>query len=110
MYLGRNSDGRLPFLSQLDFYAQHQVHFGESAAHPERQRDQPARTRGPPPATSRPSSSAARRCRSAETGFYQGIDTQALIAEQKLARDARFLMDSGYQAPLSLRLGVKVGF
>jgi hypothetical protein len=46
----------------------------------------------------------------AETQFYQGIDTQALIAQQKLARDARFLMDSGYQAPRSIRLGVKLGF
>jgi hypothetical protein len=46
----------------------------------------------------------------AETEFYEGIDTQALIAQQKLAGDARFLMDSGYQAPLSLRLGVKLGF
>lgn len=46
----------------------------------------------------------------AETDFYQGIDTQALIAQQRLARDARFLMDSGFQAPRSIRLGVKLGF
>jgi hypothetical protein len=46
----------------------------------------------------------------AETQFYQGIDAQALIAQQKLVRDARFLMDSGYQAPRSIRLGVRLGF
>ena len=28
MYLGRNSDGRLPFFSQLDLYAQHLLRFG----------------------------------------------------------------------------------
>jgi hypothetical protein len=39
-----------------------------------------------------------------------GIDTQALIAEQRRARDARFLMDSGYQAPRTIRLGLKLGF
>ena len=38
-----------------------------------------------------------------------GGKTQQLIAEQELVRDARFLMDSGYQAPRSLRLGLKLG-
>jgi hypothetical protein len=46
----------------------------------------------------------------AETDFYNGINTQAFIAQQRLVRDARFLMDSGYQAPRSIRLGLKVGF
>jgi hypothetical protein len=46
-----------------------------------------------------------------EAEFYAtGVDTQALIAQQGLVRDARFLMDSGYQAPRSIRLGVKLGF
>jgi hypothetical protein len=46
-----------------------------------------------------------------EPQFYaEGVDTQRLIAEQALVRDARFLMDSGYQAPRSVRLGVKIGF
>ena len=46
-----------------------------------------------------------------EAQFYAtGVDTQALIAEQGLVRDARFLMDSGYQAPRTIRVGVKVGF
>jgi hypothetical protein len=39
-----------------------------------------------------------------------GIDTQAIIAEQRLVRDARFLMDSAYQPPRSIRLGIKLGF
>ena len=46
----------------------------------------------------------------AETEFYQGIDTQALIAQQRLVRDARFLMASGFQAPRSIRLRVKLSF
>ena len=28
--------------------------------------------------------------------FFQGADTQRLIEEQQLARDARFLLDSGF--------------
>jgi hypothetical protein len=38
-----------------------------------------------------------------ETEFYRGIDTQALIVEQGLVRDARFLMASGFQAPRTIR-------
>ena len=46
----------------------------------------------------------------AEPDFYRGVDTEQLIEAQGLARDARFLMDSEYQAPRSVRLGVKIGF
>ena len=42
--------------------------------------------------------------------FFQGVNTQGLIAEQQLARDARFLLDSGYQAPRSVRLGLSFSF
>ena len=46
-----------------------------------------------------------------EVEFYtRGVDTQALIAEQGLVRDARFLLASGYQAPRSIRLGLKLAF
>jgi hypothetical protein len=46
-----------------------------------------------------------------EVEFYtRGVDTQALIAQQELVRDARFLLASGFQTPRSIRLGVKVGF
>jgi len=42
--------------------------------------------------------------------FFRGVDTQRLIEEQQLARDARFLLDSGFQAPRSVRLGVSLSF
>ena len=42
--------------------------------------------------------------------FFQGVNTEGLIAEQQLARDARFLLDSGYQAPRSVRLGLSFSF
>jgi hypothetical protein len=73
MYLGRNSDGRLPFLSQLDLHIQQAIAIDESK-------------------------------------FYGGVDTQALIADQRLVRDPRFMMDSEFQAPRTIRLGLKFGF
>jgi hypothetical protein len=46
-----------------------------------------------------------------EVGFFNGgIDTQAAIAQQRLDRDARFMLGSAYQSPRSMRLGIKVGF
>ena len=36
--------------------------------------------------------------------------TAQLDSRSGLVRDARFLMDSAYQAPRSIRLGLKVGF
>jgi hypothetical protein len=45
-----------------------------------------------------------------ETDFYRGINTPELIADQSLARDARFLLDNGYQAPRTIRIGAKAGF
>jgi hypothetical protein len=34
----------------------------------------------------------------------------SLIAQQKLVRDARFLLASEFQAPRSIRLGLRLGF
>ena len=45
-----------------------------------------------------------------QTFFSKGVDTQQLIAEQQPARDARFLLDSGFQPPRSVRLGVSLSF
>jgi hypothetical protein len=110
MYHGRNSDGRLPPLTQLDVYVQQQI--------PLRGRtrltislnainvlDQAAST------NYFPSELFVGQAVSVdETLFYQGVDTQALINQQGLVRDPRFLMDSGFQSPRSLRLGAKLSF
>ena len=110
-YEGRVSDGRLPFLSQLDVYLQHQVRFGKRlsltlSANAINLLNQSTATDYFPSELY-----SGQALTVDETQFYStGIDTQALIAEQKLVRDARFLMDSGYQAPRAIRLGVKLGF
>ena len=110
MYLGRNSDGRLPFFSQLDLYAQQEFRLGSKvrltlSANVINLLNQDTATN-----YFQTELFTGQAVTVAETDFYNGINTQALIAQQRLVRDARFLMDSGYQAPLSLRLGVKLGF
>jgi hypothetical protein len=111
LYRGRMSDGRLPFLSQLDVYLQHQVRFGgrlrlKLSANATNLLNQATANNYFPHELL-----AGQAVTVDEAQFYStGIDTQALVAEQRLARDARFLMDSGYQAPRSIRLGVKLGF
>ena len=42
--------------------------------------------------------------------FFSAVDTERLIEEHHLAQDARFLLDSGYQAPRSIRLGISLAF
>ena len=110
MYRGRHSDGRLPPLSQIDLYAQHLFHAG-GRWHVALSANVINLLN-----TSTVTNYHARELfqgqaiRVDETQFYQGVDTQQLIARQALTRDARFLMDSGYQPPLTMRIGVKIGF
>ena len=110
MYRDRNSDGRLPVRRQLDLYVQHQIPAG-----PRWRISVNANIinlfNGSTATTYYPRELfQGQAIEVDETQFFNGIDTQQLIAQQDLVRDARFLMDSGYQAPRSVRLGVKIGF
>jgi hypothetical protein len=110
MYLGRDSDGRLPFFSQLDVYAQQEFRLGSKTRLTLSANVINLLNQGTATNYFQTELFTGQAVKVAETDFYNGIDTQALIAQQKLVRDARFLMDSGYQAPRSIRLGVKLGF
>jgi len=110
MYRGRVSDGRLPRLTQLDVYMQQQIPLGGRtritvSLNAINVLDQSAATSYFPAELFRGQAVTV-----AESTFYQGIDTQALIDQQGLVRDARFMMDSGFQSPRSLRLGAKLSF
>jgi hypothetical protein len=110
-YRGRASDGRLPFLSQLDLYAQHQLRLGARASLTLNVNVTNLLNQGSANNYFPNELFAGQVLRVDETQFYStGVDTQALIAQQRLARDARFLLDSGYQAPRSARVGLKLGF
>ena len=95
-YPGRASDGRLPFLSQLDVYLQHRLRLGERvrltlSANAMNLLNQATANNYYPNELF-----ASQALSVDEAQFYAaGIDTQALIAQQRLAREARFLMDSG---------------
>jgi hypothetical protein len=111
MYRGRNSDGRLPFLSQLDLYLQHQFRLGDRLRLTLSANVINALDQGTATDYYARELFAGQAIQVDEVQFYStGVDTQALIAQQRLVRDARFLMDSGHQAPRSIRLGFKLGF
>jgi hypothetical protein len=42
--------------------------------------------------------------------FFQGVNTQAVIAAQNLKIDPRFLQDSEYQAPRQVRFAARFSF
>jgi hypothetical protein len=110
MYRGRNSDGRLPFLMQLDVHAQQQLPLGSRTRmsiglNVINLLNQGAVTNYFPTELFPGQAIAVD-----ESAFYQGIDTQSLIATQHLVRDQRFLMDSGFQAPRTFRLEAKMSF
>lgn len=110
MYYGRLSDGRMPFLSQLDLLVQHQIGLGRRtrltlSANVINLFDQAT-----PINYWQDELYEGQTVSMPETEFYAGFDTQQLIAEQGVVRDARFLMDRDYQAPRTIRLGVKLSF
>jgi hypothetical protein len=110
MYEGRLSDGRLPFLRQTDLYVQHQIGLGSRlrltlSANVLNLLDQSTATDYFPDELF-----AGQLITVSEAQFFQGIDTQALIAQQRLVGDPRFLMSSGFQAPRTVRLGIKLSF
>jgi hypothetical protein len=109
-YLGRGSDGRTDAFSQTDLHLQHEFRLSG------RQRltvlmnvlnlfDQDAGVNKFPTQTA-----SGQALGVTESEFYQGIDTQALIAAQGLVLDPRFLMESAFQSPRTIRFGAKWSF
>lgn len=111
MYRGRTSDGRLPFLSRLDLHVRHDVRLGSRYRLGVSANVMNVFNQGTPTNYSAqelfPGQSIAV---DEQAFFFQGVNTQQLIQEQRLARDPRFLLDAGYQTPRSVRLGVSLSF
>jgi hypothetical protein len=111
MYEGRGSDGRLPFLSQLDLYVQHQIRLGKRFRLTLSANAINLLNQGTATSYYQNELFSGQAVSVDEAQVYsEGVDTQALIGEQGLVRDARFLMDSAFQAPRAIRLAVKLGF
>jgi hypothetical protein len=110
-YLGRNSDGRLPFLTQADLYLQQEIKLGDRnrlvfSANITNLLNQDTATNY----FQTQNASGAVVDVPETTVLYQGADFQKLMAEQGMPIDPRFLKDNAYQAPRSIRLGVRFLF
>jgi hypothetical protein len=111
MYRGRHSDGRLPFFSSLDLHVRHDLRFGSRYRLGFSANVINALNQGTTTNYFAQELFFGQLIEVDEqTFFFEGVDTQQLIAEQQLARDARFLLDSGFQAPRSVRVGLSLSF
>jgi hypothetical protein len=109
-YPGRGTEGRNPFLSRLDLQVQQRFHLGDKVdltlmATVFNVFDQASATDSFPNELFQ-----GQAVDISETDFFAGFDTQQLIEEQGLVRDARFLMDWFYQPPRTIRLGMRLDF
>jgi outer membrane receptor protein involved in Fe transport len=109
-YLGRNSDGRTPFFSQADLYAQYRLKLGQRSAltfsvNVINLLDQDTAT------NYYATEDYGAGVDGDQDAFYRGqLDFQQLKAEQGVLTDARFLKDNGYQGVRSIRFGLKFSF
>jgi hypothetical protein len=109
-YLGRESDGRMPFYNTFDLYLQHEFKMNDRmrltlSANVINLFDQSTATN-----YHADQLSSGQGINITEEQFYNGVDFQSLIAAQRLATDPRFLKDNAYQDPRSIRLGLKLSF
>jgi hypothetical protein len=109
-YIGRNSDGRLPFYSQADLYAQYRLKLGDRSAvtfslNVLNLFDQKTAT------NYYATYQLTDGVNGEQDDFYRGqLNFDTLAQQQGVIKDARFLMDSAYQNPRVIRLGLKVSF
>jgi len=116
-YLGRASDGRTPSYSQLDLFLQQNFKLGKdktlqlsiNVLNLFNQETAIARFQTETEASDNGASAIAGIAVS-EDAFYRGINTAALIAAQAVPRDPRFLMDSEFQEPREIRVGLRFIF
>ncbi|HSL21920.1 MAG TPA: hypothetical protein VK886_10325 [Vicinamibacterales bacterium] len=109
-FLSRGSDCRTPVFSQTDLQLQHDFRLiGDQRAtllvNVLNLFDQDTATNRFQTLTA-----AGQSVSVTESEFYRGIDAEALITEQGLVRDPRFLMDSGFQLPRAIRFGARWSF
>jgi len=108
-YLGRNSDGRTPWLSQIDVNAAHEIRMGPVSltliVNVLNLFDQRIVTN-----KFNTQLQGGQYVDIDLATFYKGFDGQALIAKQGLLQDPRFLQASEYQNPRTVRFGARFAF
>jgi hypothetical protein len=109
-YEGRNSDGRTDFFNQLDLFAGYEFRIGSGNQRISLSANV-INLLGSSATTNKfPTEIQGGSIDVTEDQFFNGVDTQALIAAQGLTRDPRFLQAYGVQVPRQLRLGLKFSF
>jgi len=109
-YLGRNSDGRTPFFSQADLYAQYRLRLGARSAVTFSANvinlfDQDTAV------NYYATENYGAGVNGDQDAFYRGqISFQTAAQQQGVLTDARFLKDNGYQGVRSIRFGLKFSF
>ena len=115
-YLGRGSDGRTPFFSQLDLFVQQEFKLNDRvrlnlSANVINLFDQKTATNYFPTQLQ-----TGQGVNFSEEAFYRGqVDIAGLIASQNIPQDPRFLMEgfgtnTGYQPQRAIRIGLGVSF
>jgi hypothetical protein len=109
-YLGRGSDGRLPFYNQADLYLQYRLKLGQKQAltfsvNALNLFDQKTAT------NYFQTQNYGSGVNGDQDAFYRGqLNFETLAQQQGVIQDARFMKDSGYQDVRTIRLGVKFSF
>jgi hypothetical protein len=108
-YLGRGSDGRTPTYSQTDLLVLHEVRMGTRRLQLSLNISNLFNQNT---AVSKYSTyQKANGVVPDEALFYSGRQTlESLITAEGVVKDPRFLMNNGFQAPISARVGVKFLF
>ena len=108
-YLGRASDGRMPFYNQADLYIQHELKMGDKmrlvlSANVINALDSSTATN-----YFATQLASGQGVNFTEQAFYTGqVNITNLIAN--IPKDPRFLQDNGYQGARAIRLGAKLSF
>jgi outer membrane receptor protein involved in Fe transport len=110
-YLGRGSDGNMPFINNLDLYAQQEIKLGSKnrlvlSVNVLNVLDADTATNY----FATQLESGATVDVAETTILYQGANFQQLIAQQGIRNDPRFLQATAFQAPRSIRLGARFSF
>ena len=112
LYLGRNSDGRLPFQSQTDLLVQQEFRLAGSRRLQVSMNVENLYNEANVIDYFATEAAAGASVDLSERLFYlkQTPPIQTLKAQQNVPADPRFLMDSRWQAPIAARVGVKLIF
>ncbi|MGE3343499.1 MAG: TonB-dependent receptor [Vicinamibacterales bacterium] len=110
LYLGRNSEGRLPWLSQTDLSLTQSFVLPGSGSRRIELMLNVLNLFDQDTAVNRFASETRQNIPISDEAFFRGFDVQQLIQQFNITRDPRFLQDSAFQAPRTIRLGAKFSF